>query len=322
MVLVYSNDTDWSTNDVLLWINYFGGSFKRVSINKAIKTNEFSISINDNNKLSASYKSNELLNNKFDSIWFRRTDGENQMEIDNKKYYQASSKIKTLVHNELKYTRKAFYNLNNKTNWLTHPDIVHTDKLDALMNLRECGLVIPETIITNNKKDLISFKKKNGRIIIKPVFNMEEIVIDNKKFLQYTTEITNQIINKLPDVFFPCLFQKLIIKEMEIRTFVLSNKSYSMAIFSQNDSSTTVDFRNKQIENRNKTVPYKLPKEVEKKIQKFMKMMKMNNGSIDIIKTKDNNYIFLEINAVGQFGMVSFPCNYFLEREIANTLLK
>ncbi|WP_447951552.1 hypothetical protein [Chryseobacterium koreense] len=44
--------------------------------------------------------------------------------------------------------------------------------------------------------------------------------------------------------------------------------------------------------------------------------------SIDMIVNKDWEYYFLEINPVGQFGMISNPCNYFLEKKLAELLLK
>ncbi|WP_293933429.1 hypothetical protein [Sphingobacterium sp. UBA6645] len=48
-----------------------------------------------------------------------------------------------------------------------------------------------------------------------------------------------------------------------------------------------------------------------------MKGLGFNTGSIDLILTPDGDYVFLEINPEGQFGMVPHPCNYFLEREMA-----
>jgi len=46
----------------------------------------------------------------------------------------------------------------------------------------------------------------------------------------------------------------------------------------------------------------------------------LNSGSIDILVTPNNEYVFLEVNPVGQFGMVSQPCNYYLEKRIAERL--
>ena len=48
--------------------------------------------------------------------------------------------------------------------------------------------------------------------------------------------------------------------------------------------------------------------------------LKLKNGSIDIIKGIDNEYYFLEVNPVGQFGMVSKPCNYNIENFISKKL--
>jgi glutathione synthase/RimK-type ligase-like ATP-grasp enzyme len=46
----------------------------------------------------------------------------------------------------------------------------------------------------------------------------------------------------------------------------------------------------------------------------------LDTGSIDIVRTTDGRYVFLEVNPVGQFGMVSVPCNYNLELKVAKYL--
>ena len=93
-----------------------------------------------------------------------------------------------------------------------------------------------------------------------------------------------------------------------------------MAIFSQKNEGTVVDFRKYTDGNPQRKVPYKLPKSEEKKLIALMEELDLNTGSIDIIVDINNNYIFLEVNPVGQFGMTSVPCNYYLERKIAKTL--
>ena len=62
--------------------------------------------------------------------------------------------------------------------------------------------------------------------------------------------------------------------------------------------------------------------EIKEKILSFAKYFNLNSGSFDIIKDKKGKYIFLEVNPVGQFGMVSQPCNYNLEQKIAKYLIK
>lgn len=98
----------------------------------------------------------------------------------------------------------------------------------------------------------------------------------------------------------------------------MHNNFWSMAILSQNDEQTQIDFRNYNNEKPNRNVPYNLPDEIKKKIILLMEKLKLNCGSIDIIVTPKNEYIFLEVNPIGQFGMVSNPCNYNLHKEIAS----
>jgi D-alanine-D-alanine ligase-like ATP-grasp enzyme len=93
-----------------------------------------------------------------------------------------------------------------------------------------------------------------------------------------------------------------------------------MAIFSQKDKTTTIDFRNYNSEIPNRTVPFILPENIKKGLIELTKKIGINSGSIDMIVTPENDYIFLEVNPVGQFGMTSYPCNYNLEKRIAEFL--
>lgn len=52
-----------------------------------------------------------------------------------------------------------------------------------------------------------------------------------------------------------------------------------------------------------------------------MKKMNLDTGSIDMIVTPELEYVFLEVNPVGQYDMVSVPCNYHLHSKIAKILI-
>lgn len=46
----------------------------------------------------------------------------------------------------------------------------------------------------------------------------------------------------------------------------------------------------------------------------------LDTGSLDMIKTPDNRYVFLEVNPAGNIEMVSDTCNYNIERKIAEII--
>jgi ATP-GRASP peptide maturase of grasp-with-spasm system len=202
-------------------------------------------------------------------------------------------------------------------------DSLKIDKYSVLKLAKKVGLSVPNSIITNSVEKLTSFLKQNGDAITKSLH--ESIYFSNKtEIIFYGNEkvTLKEVLNLKNKTFFPSLFQKYIEKEIEIRTFYIENKFYSMAIFYQLDRKTSTDFRNYNDQKPNRFVPYKLPKEIEEKIHVLMTKLDLNTGSIDFIKTAKAEFVFLEVNPTGQFGFTSKPCNYYLEEIIANTLIQ
>lgn len=90
--------------------------------------------------------------------------------------------------------------------------------------------------------------------------------------------------------------------------------------FSQNNHRTSTDFRNYDSVEPNRNTPFKLPASFENKLKLLCEHIGLNFCSIDVLLDRDYQLYFLEINPVGQFGMVSMPCNYHIEKIIAEKL--
>jgi ATP-GRASP peptide maturase of grasp-with-spasm system len=129
-------------------------------------------------------------------------------------------------------------------------------------------------------------------------------------------------IGKIEYITWPSLLQEYQEKRYELRIFYLDGDFYTSAIFSQNDEQTKVDFRNYNNARPNRTPPYQLPTEIEEKLHKLMQKLTIKCGSIDMVVNTKNEFIFLEVNPFGQFQQVSYPCNYYLELQVANYLTK
>lgn len=198
-----------------------------------------------------------------------------------------------------------------------------SNKIYDLFLAQKVGLNIPDSIVTNVKKDLLSFFQKHQRIITKSITLYPKIFFDNKEYSSNKTVIVYQKeIDNLDTYFATSLFQEYVEKKIEIRIFYFENMFFSMAIFSQNDKKTEIDFRNYNYEKPNRNIPFKLPKEIENKLKKIIKNKRINSCSIDLILTPENKFVFLEINPQGQFEWVSGYCNYYIERKIANHISK
>jgi glutathione synthase/RimK-type ligase-like ATP-grasp enzyme len=192
-----------------------------------------------------------------------------------------------------------------------------------LLIAKKNGLDIPETLITTDKKSLMHFFNLYPSIITKDLrYPLSVEYGDYKLLSDGTFRVTLDMINNLNDTFSPTLVQNEINKEYEIRIFFFMKKLFTMAIFSQSDTQTEVDYRNYNSEKPNRNVPVVLPKEIEIKILKFVTELKLKTGSIDLIYSKCGKYYFLEINPMGQFDWVSKNCNYNIEKKIAQHLVK
>jgi ATP-GRASP peptide maturase of grasp-with-spasm system len=206
------------------------------------------------------------------------------------------------------YVRKTLENkkhINKESNY-------HINKLLVLGKAKGIGFDVPTYYLAENTDDVIVnetiTKTITGNSILE---NFDE----NCDGLMYTT-----IIEKKEDRdFFISFFQEKVEKDFEIRTFYLNGKCWSMAIFSQKDEQTKIDFRRYNKKKPNRNVRYNLPKIIEDKIHLLMKALDLNCGSLDFIK-KGEQYYFLEVNPIGQFGNVSYHCNYELFKEVAEAL--
>ncbi|HVK98136.1 MAG TPA: grasp-with-spasm system ATP-grasp peptide maturase [Flavisolibacter sp.] len=322
MILIISSSEDVSTDHVINWLHYHKKKFYRLNffdILDAPHKNEVCYSLEDN---TLQINSQTIDLNDINSVWLRKLGSFKKSvfyksclgEIRQDILIQQTGEFNAFVMAIIK-------NINPNSYWITHYGHRAQNKWNVLKKAAEAGLSIPKTFFTNTKKHLTAWRN-HLPIINKPLNEPYFFTKGKNFFTMYTKEIADKEMAYLPDNFFPSAIQNKIQKEYEIRTFFLDKKYYSMAIFSQNDQQTAVDFRNYNTTCPNRFIPYQLPREVEKKLDVLMDSLNLNCGSIDMIKEKKGDYIFLEVNPNGQFGMVDFPCNYNLHKIVAEKLIE
>ncbi len=244
-------------------------------------------------------------------VWFRRFFKDDR-KLDNN--YDTN----IFLNNELKRVYSLFEISLKDCFWINKPSDIN-NKFIQLQYAREVGLLIPHSSITNNRYYIEDFTDSK-KIITKPATEVKRITTKN---YNKTLAVHRVILEELNlNFFFPSYIQSEISKQYEIRSFFFLNEVYSIAIFSQENNRTELDFRNYDDDKPNRMSKYTLPLNVTMKIIKLMKKLNMKSGSIDLIKNTNNEYIFLEVNPVGQFGFVSNSGNYYIEKIIAQKLVE
>ncbi|MDR6569012.1 grasp-with-spasm system ATP-grasp peptide maturase [Chitinophaga sp. CC14] len=264
-------------------------------------------------------------NNEVAAVWYRRKISSFPVKYSLKQTdFNTQYTLKRFLVDEFNGLHSLLFYTIDRHKWLNDPiSEDNLNKLHVLSLARQCGISTPFTEVVTTKAAIMHLLDKGKELIVKPV--SECIFLEDAEGGQYkmlTKTINNANLHLVPEKFFPSLVQEKIIKKFEIRTFYLDGACYSMAIFSQNNRKTKDDFRNYDNQRPNRTVPYKLPADLEQQLDQLMKSLRFRTGSIDLMVDMQGNYHFLEINPEGQFGMVSYPCNYYLEKKLAELLHK
>ncbi|THF51577.1 grasp-with-spasm system ATP-grasp peptide maturase [Flavobacterium supellecticarium] len=331
MILILSHEhIDEPTNTIIDWLSFYNARFLRLNGDDFLQNKYVKIDIN-NTTVITNY--GQVINsNEISIVWYRRWIKPTEKKTFFEKFKQLNftNEEALLVETYDKYLQKesttyvnGIFSVFKDKLWIPKPSKArgNINKLDVLLRAKDIGMKIPNTIVTSSKKEVALFLKANGSIITKPIYEANCFDYKGESAPMYTKEVSENDVKAFPQLFFPSLFQKKIDKQFEIRTFIHRNKVYSMAMFSQNDVQTSIDFRNYNWVKPNRYVPFKLPQKEEEKLLKLLNDLDLNTGSIDLIYDDKGNYVFLEINPVGQFGMVSINCNYNLEKIIANDLI-
>ncbi|MBL7731957.1 MAG: grasp-with-spasm system ATP-grasp peptide maturase [Chitinophagaceae bacterium] len=322
--LISQHNSDHTTNDVSDWLWHKKASYRRINGVDAYDAIDYPVDIQS--KEVAGYRGlhHQIIGGK-KVIWFRRW-------LPPEYYYTlgAFSDKENLNRQMTDYLKQEGAELRNYFMHLfvRSADSVLTDFTKAGVNkiyilelAESLGMTIPTTIITGSKKTLQTFMKNTGEVIVKNIKDAGFFEHQEKFYVSFTALVRPEDVEQAPDNFFPSLFQQAIQKSYEIRVFYLDGTCYAMAIFSQASAKTSVDFRNYDYRKPSRNVPYNLPEELQQKVDKLMKSAGLNCGSLDFIRSSTGEYVFLEINPVGQFGFVSEPCNYYLEEKVADWLI-
>lgn len=314
MILIISRNSEPTTDLVIDWLIKWKLSFIRINdelyndVEVDFQTNLFKIKGTDINE--------------FKVVWFRKY----SPNIDEITRNYLTKKISKSFNQFYSYEASAFcqFFFNElrkikKINWLTSPFFSTENKLLQMKIAKEFGLLIPDSYVITSKSDLIEIiKLHNGKdLITKPFENCRHLKV-NGESIQMRTKVVNEHIDNIPDFFPPALIQKRVEKKFELRIFYLTGRFFTTRIIDENKNE--VDHRVNALHFDCRYEVYSLPTSVEIKLQKMLQHLDLNCASIDMIIDNNDNYVFLEINATGQFTYHSVFNNTYLDKEIALSL--
>ncbi|MEN2435779.1 grasp-with-spasm system ATP-grasp peptide maturase [Weeksellaceae bacterium A-14] len=300
MILIFSQNDDYSTNEIIKWLISYKKPYIRVHEDEV-----FDVRILKKRILLKSDR-NDFYIDEIDSVWYRR----GGLKLLRLEYMNAS--INTHMMETQHWIADYIIKTLESKKHINKISSSIINKLVVLEIAEKVGLQVPQYYLSDNTDDVVL-----NKTIIKSIAG--NAILYNFEKETDAAIYTSIVSVKEKEPFFITFFQEYIEKDFEIRTFYLNGKCWSTAIISQNDKKTQIDHRHYNHSKPNRNVPYNLPNILEEKIKILMEKLDLNCGSIDLLK-KGEEFYFLEINPIGQFTGHSNICNYNLENIIADYL--
>ena len=192
--------------------------------------------------------------------------------------------------------------LSRSARWMSHPSAIWQaeHKPFQLAVAVRLGLTIPRTVVTNEPSAVRTAFQDYGRMIVKPT-RSGYLQTSEGEHAIYTSLVLEEHLAQLESVrWSPAIYQELVPKLHDVRVTVVGHKLFGVAIDSQSDPAATIDWR----KTSNPQLPHhrlELPTELTDKLHALMRSLNLTFGAIDLVRTPDDEYVFLEVNPSGQW---------------------
>lgn len=237
-------------------------------------------------------------NDKFDVVWYRRPKKPTLSKSIHEDDSENSEKENAMLYH-------TFWEvIATDATWINPVKSARAanSKLLQLRNACKCGLKIPPTLISNDPAKIYRFIDTygEGNVIYKTLHPLYWVK-DNALRLTYTNKIkssdlpSSEILQSTAGI-----YQKVIDKSYELRVTYFGNQAIAVKINSQSHKRGFMDWRSVPIDEL-PIEEYILPEDIDIKCRNLLSSLGLIFGCFDFIVTKDNEYIFLEVNESGQF---------------------
>jgi glutathione synthase/RimK-type ligase-like ATP-grasp enzyme len=174
------------------------------------------------------------------------------------------------------------------------------DKVRQLVYARDAGFRIPKTLVSNNVGDIRAFVRSLPAVVHK-MFTPTSWKNDERYARARTTLVSKEHLEQEESLrLCPGVFQERILKRVEIRATFMGEKCFAVEIDPKDSDDGICDWRSiPEADWRIRTTT--LPGEVYARCVEVMHRLGIVFGCFDFIVSEEGEYVFLEVNQMGQF---------------------
>ncbi len=217
-----------------------------------------------------------------------------------------------LINDYIEFLCGALRVLGTRTFVLNSPDrsMSSARKMWQLQTAATLGFIIPRTLGTKNFGELMRWLASE---------KIERVAVKTSRIGGYwTLEDGKEVLNRIYTSVFSleeleleresigtvsATYQEYIAKKIELRVTVVGDEVFSCAIDNQNSSNPNVreDWRLVDADSEMRCYEYPLPVHIKERCINLVRLCNLHFGCIDFILTPEGEFVFLEINASGEW---------------------
>ncbi|MEH1772061.1 MvdC family ATP-grasp ribosomal peptide maturase [Nostoc sp.] len=263
------------------------------------------------------YGTHSISTEQVQAVWMRRIwEPELSKEL--------APKYREACIRESQATLDAFWDSLKEARWVDDLERINAahNKLRQLRVASEVGFVIPQTVITNKAESAREFfHQVNGKMVSKLLTALSRSMEANSSFFLYTSAVKEEDLQDAESLrYCPMVFQEQIPKQSELRVVYVNGNVFVGALDASVYTASKVDWRKPGVETGS-WLHHQLPDEVVHRLKAFMGKFGLLFGALDFILTPSGEYVFLEVNPIGEWGMLEKDLDLPIASAIADALI-
>ena len=208
--------------------------------------------------------------------------------------------------------------------WINNLDCQRNaeNKQRQLRFATRAGLRVPRTLVTNDPTAARQFFAETEGQTVAKLLRPLEVSMDAAKSFVYTNRVREEDLAGAESLrHSPMIFQALIPKAYELRVACVAGEIFAGALDATGTSRGHTDWRRASPEEC-RWQKAELPTEVASSLQVLMSELELVFGAVDLICTPAGEYVFLEVNPSGEWGMLERDLGLPISEAIARALLE
>ena len=183
------------------------------------------------------------------------------------------------------------------------------------------GLRVPRTLVTNDPAAARQFFAETEGQTVTKLLRPITVSMDAVQPFVYTNRVREEDLSDAESLrHSPMVFQELIPKEFELRVAWVDGEIFAGALDASGTSRGHTDWRRAAPEECSWRKA-QLPTEVASGLHGLMSELGLVFGAVDLICTPSGEYVFLEVNPGGEWGMLERDLGLPISEAIAEALL-